>query len=192
MDTPSHPESAYIAEHETALLAAHVNLANFVSIVQHLRDLTERGEESERAGQLKRVAMFGTIVFSAVALEAAINWFGKSRQVVYYNDVEKSLSSLNKWRLFPRLAGREPLKEHVLERIAINFNLRDQVVHPKPRSIPVDEPLPVFMPAHGGYLVNTIEIALEAIGVQVSSADVRLYPKVLDGTLKPTKGVYLL
>ena len=136
--------------------------------------------------------MLGTVVFSAVTLEGAINFFGRLNDIPYYKDVEKSLSALNKWRLFPRLVGKPPIKEHVLERIDLVFALRDRVVHPKPKLVELGKQYRIFMPQEAGYLVNTIDIALDALGVERISDDSRIYTQELSGAVKPDKDILFL
>ena len=192
-DNSQKPNSAYFPEYESACLAAHANLANFVELTQYLRDLTERGEtpDNNRPFQLHRAALIGAIVFSAVALEGAINFYGKLNAVPYYSDVERTLSALNKWRIFPRLAGHPPIGEHVLERIAAVFALRDRVVHPKPKLMSANTPYRVFMFNEGAYVINTIDIALGAIGFTIPE-DSKIYTTELPGEVKPDKDIILL
>lgn len=70
---------------ETAFTAAHLHLSNFVQLTQHLRNITEQGdsENSERASIIRAAAMLGVIVFSAIYLEGAINYFGYANKVAY-------------------------------------------------------------------------------------------------------------
>ena len=194
MDDQSLPKSGYYLEYETSCLAAHLHLVNFVDLTKTLQDFHEAGTEAESShiGQARRAAALGIVVFSAVTLEGAINFFGKFNNVPYYKDVEKSLSALNKWRLFPRLAGRPPVKEHVLERIDLAFSLRDRVVHPKPKLLEFNTQMRTFMPQEGGYLLNTIDLALDAIGLDPISADSRIYEPSLAGTVKPDKDIIFL
>ena len=192
-DSSQEQDAGYIPEHESACLAAHANLANFLEITQHLRDRTERGDspESDRASQLHRAALIGVIVFTAVALEGAINFYGKLNGIPYYSDVERSLSALNKWRLFPRLAGKQPIGEHILDRIAVVFALRDRVVHPKPKLMKTDTPFRVFMLGEGAYVINTIDLALSAIALAVPEHS-KIFTTELPGEVKPDKDIVLL
>jgi len=183
-----------LTDYETAFMAAHLHLSNFVQLTQHLRDATEAGtsENNKRASIIRAAAMHGVIVFSAICLEGAINYFGYANRVAYYKDIERTLSALNKWRVFSRLAGIEPVKEHILERIDLIFALRDRIVHSKPKSIELPQTKRVFMLHEAAYVINTLDHAFAAIGLDRVPEEGRMYDFELDGETRPEKDIWLL
>ncbi len=78
-----------------------------------------------------QMAMNGVVVYSALALEAYINYYATRYAIAFHKDYEKSLSTLNKWKIYPHLKTKKILSEDVLEKIKKIFKLRNDIVHPK-------------------------------------------------------------
>lgn len=55
--------------------------------------------------------------------------------IPFHNDFERSLSTINKWKVYPRLKNGRTLDVNALKVIKKVFELRDDIVHPKPERI---------------------------------------------------------
>ena len=195
MTEDSQPDKMLFRDFEATYFGAQLHFREFVSLHTHLTD-PNRGEmsqdELDRAFQVRRAAMLGTIAFSAITLEGAINLFGYSKKVPYYSHVEQNMSPLNKWRLFPRLVDKSPLKEDLLDRVQLTFHLRDRVVHPKPRQTELGVEKRVFMLQEAAYLLNTMDLALIAIDMGLPDDSRRFYEGHLPHESRPSKDIWFL
>jgi hypothetical protein len=82
-----------------------------------------------------RLAMNDVLVYSALSLEAYINYYAMRYDISFHNDFERSLSTINKWKVYPNLKTRKSLDGAALKTIKKIFKLRDDIVHPKPERI---------------------------------------------------------
>ena len=71
----------------------------------------------------------------AFSLEAYINYYAAHYDIPFHNDYEKSLSTVNKWKIYPSLKINKTLEKPALDIIQKVFKLRNEIVHPKPERI---------------------------------------------------------
>ena len=195
MTDSQQPEKMLLRDFDATYIGAQLNFREFVSLHTNLTDPDRpqlSQDELDRAFQMRRASMLGTIAFSAITLEGAINLFGYNEKVPYYSHIEQNMSPLNKWRLFPRLVEKTPLKEDLLDRIQLTFHLRDRVVHPKPRQTDLGVEKRIFMLQEAAYLLNTMDLALTAIGMALSDDSRRLYEGLLPHETRPSKDIWFL
>jgi hypothetical protein len=143
--------------HEEHYSAARICMLQWGRYISILAD-PDRQESSGLYSytNLARTNSLGSIVFSASCLEALINYYGKVNEVRYISSFEKSWSTLDKWRVYPQMVSGMPIREHVLGRIKMSFDLRNQVVHPKAKWKDKLKPMPVYHLTHAAFLINTI------------------------------------
>jgi len=79
-----------------------------------------------------RLAMNDILIYSALTLEAYINFYATRYSIPFYNDFERSLSTINKWKIYPHLKTRKTMPSAALIALRAIFDLRDEIVHPKP------------------------------------------------------------
>lgn len=82
-----------------------------------------------------RLAMNDVLVYSALSLEAYINYYAMRYDIPFHKDFERNLSTINKWKVYPNLKTRRSLDGEALKTIKKIFKLRDDIVHPKPERI---------------------------------------------------------
>ena len=157
-------------QHVGVYHSAVFQLENFINEFAHWLSTCDRNESdwehTNECFAAKRAYEHGHILSSAIALEALINYYGKIRNICYHRDLERSMSSLNKWRLYPRLAGDQVVGEHLLDRIDACFKLRDRIAHPKPKTHRSTDRVKPFFPNHGFYLLNTVHMAATVLALE--------------------------
>jgi hypothetical protein len=165
-DQDDDPEEFIPLQHVAVYHSVVFQLQNFIAEFAHRLGSCDRNEDWEHSQECfaaKRAYEHGHVLSSAISLEALINYYGKVRGVCYHRDLEKNMSSLNKWRLYPRLAGGHPIGEHLLDRIDVCFKIRDRIAHPKPKVHKRTDRIKPFFPNHGFYLLNTVHQAARAL-----------------------------
>jgi hypothetical protein len=95
----------------------------------------QRTVDFENVIYANRLAMNDILIYSALSLEAYINYYAMRYDIPFHKDFEKSLSTVNKWKVYPNLKTRKSLDGSALKLIKKIFKLRDDIVHPKPERI---------------------------------------------------------
>lgn len=108
---------------------------------------------------------YASILFSATTLEALINFYAVDHNILHKSDFEKNLSSLNKWRLYPKIVKGIYINEHILDQVRKIFNLRDRIVHPKTKSIKLEQEERFFTPSEGMQALNWVQNAIQALNI---------------------------
>lgn len=101
-----------------------------------LNDKSQNGTEKQH--QLlyeNRLAMNDVLIYAALSLEAYINYYAMRYDVPFHRDLEKSLSTINKWKMYTNTKTRKTIDQRAIEIIKKIFRLRDDIVHPKPQRI---------------------------------------------------------
>lgn len=83
----------------------------------------------------RRLAMNDVLVYSALSLEAYINYYAMKYVIPYHNDLERSLSTINKFKIYTQIKTNRCLTGDTLKIIKKIFKDRDEIVHPKPERI---------------------------------------------------------
>ncbi len=152
--------------HRELYEAARLNQHFFTLRTLHLTttpcDETRQDEHPIECSNIYRTFKLGTVLFSAVTLEALINFYAKQLDLQSYAENER-IPTLKKWRIYPKLAHGNQVPEHVLQRIDLVFKLRDRVAHPKPRTETVPRNVRIFTPCEGAYMVNSVHVAAQAL-----------------------------
>jgi len=86
-------------------------------------------------------SMINVLLYSALSLEAYINYYGTRYDIPFNNDLER-LSTLNKFKMYPTIKTRRTIDIEALNVIKKFFKLRDGFVHAKPERLKhgVDSP----------------------------------------------------
>lgn len=89
-----------------------------------------------------RLAMNDVLVYGALSLEAYINYYAMRYDIPFHRDLERSLSTINKWKIYTNIKTRKTLDQEAIQIIKKVFSLRDEIVHPKPERVQsgVDSP----------------------------------------------------
>ncbi len=82
-----------------------------------------------------RLRMNNVLVYSAFTLEAFINYYGSVYDIIFREDLDRSLSTANKWKIYPKLKTNKTIDGSALKTIKRIFSLRDDIVHAKPERI---------------------------------------------------------
>lgn len=119
--------------------------------VQDLRPILEAAlkDESPRGKQKQvqllyenRLAMNDVLVYGALSLEAYINYYAMRYDLPFHRDLERSLSTINKWKIYSNSKTRKTLDSETIKIIKRVFQLRDDIVHPKPERVLINNGSP--------------------------------------------------
>ena len=89
-----------------------------------------------------RMAMNDVLVYGALSLEAYINYYAMKYDIPFHRDLERSLSTVNKWKMYTNNKTRKTLDQDSIKTIKRVFSLRDEIVHPKPERVQADKTAP--------------------------------------------------
>lgn len=99
------------------------------------KETSKRAVNFESVLYANRLAMNDVLIYSALSLEAYINYYAMRYDIPFHKDFERNLSTINKWKVYPNLKTRKSLDGEALKKIKKIFKLRDDIVHPKPERI---------------------------------------------------------
>jgi len=101
-----------------------------------LKDKSVEGKKKlEHILYENRLAMNDVLVYGGLSLEAYINYYAMRYDLPFHRDLERSLSTLNKWKIYTNSKTRKTLDQDAIKVIQRIFSLRDEIVHPKPERV---------------------------------------------------------
>lgn len=142
--------------------------------------------EMKMLGLQQRTGKFGLIIYGALTLEGFINFYGEFHDIKGIRDFESSLSTINKWRIYPKLVLNKEMKKESIDFLRSIFSLRNQLVHKKVKKT---EPYATdgkkyFTMQNGGRLLNKVNFILRDIEQLDSKVNI---DKLLVNDLQNTK-----
>lgn len=89
-----------------------------------------------------RLAMNDILIYSSLSLEAYINYYAERYNIRIRKNPKRELSTVEKWKLYPKLKTGKVLNQNELKAIKNIFKLRNNIVHPKPDRIELETTQP--------------------------------------------------
>jgi len=140
--------------------------------IEKLRNKTIKIQNENDIWFQHHETMINTLLYSALSLEAFINYYAIRYEIENTKDYERSLSTTTKWKLYPKLKTGKTIDTDAIGIIKKIFKLRNGFAHPVPQKVKARQKKPTYKDnSHGatlerldkGQLISDVNSVYQAI-----------------------------
>ncbi len=107
------------------------SFSTFQELTQKLKDIGNSTPQERAMLYERRQAMNNVPIYSALSLEAFINYYAIRYEIPFHKDTDR-LSTVKKWNIYTNWKNKRDFGSDALSKIKEIFKIRNALVHAKP------------------------------------------------------------